>query len=109
MSNFSLHRFRYILQLNETRTHFLYYNKVSISSSSFSKENKVSKQLIKDEINNKLDYNISASKEIKKFLKSNNMAFKKGYTSYICSCPRHIKRQLDIDQLDKLFINCTTG
>ena len=54
-------------------------------------------------------YGNSRSSEIENFLKEKDIKYKHGYTSFICSCPRHVRRKLDIDEIDKLFINSVSG
>ena len=47
--------------------------------------------------------------EIKTFFDENNISFSEGYTCLISSCPKHIKKKMNLNEVDKLFINMTTG
>ena len=108
MSRLNLYKFRYINKVSDIERNYI--RQYASNTPSYNKnEDKLSQKLLKNDKHKNLDITISASKEIQSFLKSNNMPFKSGFTSYICSCPRHIIRQLELDQLDKLFINSTTG
>ena len=48
-------------------------------------------------------------KEMKQFLSDNNIAFTEGYACLVTSCPRHVRRKMRLNELDKLFINMKTG
>ncbi|KAI0231150.1 Twinkle protein, mitochondrial [Lamellibrachia satsuma] len=47
--------------------------------------------------------------EIKKFLADNEFVFREGYTCLISTCPRHVRRKIRLSELDRLYINRTTG
>ena len=47
--------------------------------------------------------------EIKKFLSDNEFAYREGYTCLISTCPRHVRRKIRLSELDRLYINRTTG
>ena len=47
--------------------------------------------------------------EIKKFLSENEFVHREGYTCLISTCPRHVRRKIRLSELDRLYINLTTG
>ena len=47
--------------------------------------------------------------EIKKFLSENEFVHREGYTCLISTCPRHVRRKIKLSELDRLYINLTTG
>jgi hypothetical protein len=47
--------------------------------------------------------------EIKTFLDENNISYNEGYTCLITSCPKHVKKKFNLNEVDKLYINMTTG
>ncbi len=46
---------------------------------------------------------------IKKFLDQKQMIYEQGHTCLISTCPRHVRRKIKLTEVDKLFINSTTG
>ena len=47
--------------------------------------------------------------KIKEFLTESEMVHKQGHTCLITTCPRLTKRRMKLDDVDKLYINMTTG
>ena len=50
-----------------------------------------------------------AASEIKDYLQKNDISFTDGYTCYITTCPRFVRRRMNMKQVNKMFINMTTG
>jgi len=50
-----------------------------------------------------------SSSEIKSFLNASSISFSEGYACYVTTCVRHCRKRIRINELDKLFINSTTG
>ncbi len=47
--------------------------------------------------------------EIKNYFQRNNLSVSEGYTCYITSCLRHVRKRLKLSEVNKLFVNKTTG
>ena len=50
-----------------------------------------------------------ANAEIKSYMTKNDIGYTNGYTSYITTCPRYLKRRTKMKELNKMFINIKTG
>lgn len=50
-----------------------------------------------------------SSTEIRSYLNSMSVSFTEGFTCYVTTCPRHCRRRIKVNELDRLYINCTTG
>ena len=50
-----------------------------------------------------------SSNEIKSFLNASSVSYSEGHACYVTTCARHCRKRIKINELDKLFINSTTG
>ena len=49
------------------------------------------------------------SAEIKEYLQTNDIAYSDGHTCYITTCQKYVLRRMLMRQMNKMFINMTTG
>ena len=50
-----------------------------------------------------------SSADIKTFLNKNEISFKQGHTCFNMTCPRVVRRRMKLTDIDKLYLNMTTG
>jgi ABC-type proline/glycine betaine transport system ATPase subunit len=103
-------------QVEESSQHSTSGNIINIlpltNSTRGSKHNKqVDKVIQPIEVNSTIngDMRPVTSIQIKEYLQKNDISFTNGHTCYITTCPRYVRRRMTIKQMNKLFINMTTG
>ena len=55
------------------------------------------------------DSSLQNSGQIKQCLTKLGLPITEGYTCFVTSCPRNVRRRVKLKELDKLYINMTTG